>query len=118
MAHYKEAFNLGLAMGYKWKNSSNSPVGGSLGDRLELSQILASRECSSLQELDVLAWGGVFSGKYSISSRYLVLTKQLFGVVEVSWWKKVWNSFSWSKCNFFLWILVYNRYLTWDNICK
>ena len=118
MAHYKEAFNLGLAVGYRWKNSSDWPLGGSLGDRFELSEILASRECSSLQDPDVLAWGGASSGKYSVSSGYLALTKQLFGEVEVSWWKKVWNSFSWPKCNFFLWILVHNRCLTWDNLCK
>ena len=67
MAHYKEAFNMGLAVGYRWKNSSDWPLGGSLGDRLELSQILASRECSSLQELDVLAWGGASFGKYFVS---------------------------------------------------
>ena len=118
VAHYKEAFNLGTTVGYRWKNSFDWPPGGSLGDRLELSQILASRECSSLRECDVLAWGGASSGKYSVSSGYLVLTKQLFGEVEVSWWKKVWNSFSWPKCNFFLWVLVYNRCLTWDNLCK
>ena len=102
MAHYKEDFNLGLAVGYRWKNSSDWPLGGSLGDRFELSQILASRECSSLQEPDVLAWGGASSGKYFVSSGYLALTKKIFGEVEVSWWKKFWNSFSWPKCNFFL----------------
>ena len=37
VAHYKEAYHLGLVV-----------LGGSLRDRLELSQILASRECSSL----------------------------------------------------------------------
>ena len=48
MAHYKEAFNLGLVVGYRWKNSSNWPLGGSLGDRFELSEILASSECYSM----------------------------------------------------------------------
>ena len=48
VTHYKEAFNLGLAVGYRWKNSFDWPLGGSLGDWFELSQILASRECNSL----------------------------------------------------------------------
>ena len=28
VAHYKEAYNLGLAVGYRWKNSSDWPLGG------------------------------------------------------------------------------------------
>ena len=118
MVHYKEAFKLGLVVGYRWKKSSDWPLGGSLGDWFKLSQILASRECSSLNEPDVLAWEGSSSRKYFVSFGYITLTKQLFGEVEVSWWKKVWNSFFWPKCNFFLWILVHNRCLTWDNLCK
>ena len=33
MDHYKEAHNLGLGVGYRWKNSSNWSSGGSLGDQ-------------------------------------------------------------------------------------
>jgi hypothetical protein len=29
VAHYKIAYNLGLAVGYRWKNSSDWPPGGS-----------------------------------------------------------------------------------------
>ena len=34
------------------------------------------------------------------------------------WWKQVWNKFSWPKCNFFMWLVVHSRCLTWDNLCK
>ena len=83
-----------------------------------LSQNLASRECPSFLGPDVLAWGGTLSGKYHISVGYQEITRQLFGNAEVPWWKKVWNKFSWSKCNFFMWLVAHNRCLTWDNLCK
>ena len=76
----------------------------------------------SFQEPNVLAWGGPTSGKYSIYLGYFALTKKFFGEVEVSQWKKAWNSSSWPKCNFFLWILVwilvYYCCCTRENLCK
>lgn len=30
----------------------------------------------------------------------------------------MWNKFSWPKYNFFMWLVVQNRCLTWENLCK
>lgn len=119
MEHYKIAEHCGLAVTYRWKHPSEWPPGGSEDDRHELVQLLASRVCNSLRGFDVLAWNGpdVF-GKYSVSAGYKHLDKQLFGDIEVSWWKQVWHKLSWPKCNFFLWLVAQNRCLTWDNLCK
>lgn len=87
-------------------------------DRRELASILANRVYYSLLDQDVLAWGPNPKGKYTIALGYHVLDKQALGNAEVPWWKNIWNKFSWPKCNFFSWLVVYGKYLTWDNLCK
>ena len=49
---------------------------------------------------------------------YAMLDRNLYGTCEVHWWKKVWNNFSWPKCNFFLWLLAQKKCLTWENLRK
>ena len=53
-----------------------------------------------------------------MSSGYQELLSQQYVRGEVQWWKRVWNKFSWPKCNCFTWTLAWNRCLTWDNIQK
>ncbi|GLJ09022.1 hypothetical protein SUGI_0100110 [Cryptomeria japonica] len=38
--------------------------------------------------------------------------------MDVPWWKKVWNSFSWPKYNFFIWLVAQRICLTWENLRK
>ncbi|XP_057868067.2 uncharacterized protein LOC131075253 [Cryptomeria japonica] len=117
--HYKVAQHDGLVLRFRWKHPSEWPPGGSEGDRCELSQLLASRACNSLRGTDVLAWDGSdLSGKYSVVAGYKQIGRQLFGDIEVPWWKHVWHKLSWPKCNFFMWLVAQNRCLTWDNLCK
>ena len=83
MAHYKETHNLGLFVGYIGGNSFAWSSGVSLGDRLKLSRILASREYNSLKEHDVLAWGGASSSKCSFNvpyANYLARWRSLGGI--------------------------------------
>ncbi|XP_057836070.2 uncharacterized protein LOC131046358 [Cryptomeria japonica] len=117
--HYKVAQHDGLVLRFHWKHPLEWPPGGFEGDRRELSQLLASRACNSLRGTDVLAWDGSdLSGKYSVVAGYKQIGRQLFGDIEVPWWKHVWHKLSWPKCNFFMWLVAQNRCLTWDNLCK
>lgn len=118
VARYKTPYQLGPIVTYRWKHSSDWPPGGTKVDHQELSHILASRVCCSLLGPDVLACGGTLSSKYSISIGYQEITRQLLGDAKVPWWKQVQNKFSWSKCNFFMWLVAHNHCLTWDNLCK
>ena len=68
--------------------------------------------------VDVLIWGGTLFCKYHVSIGYQETTRQLFGDVEVPWWKQVSNKVSWSKCNFFMWLVAHNNCLMWGNLCK
>ncbi|XP_059077195.1 uncharacterized protein LOC131876294 [Cryptomeria japonica] len=82
---------------FKWKGPSEWLPGGSKDSWQELANILASRNCSSLEGLDILAWGSDSFGKYSIVVGYLNLLHQIHGEEEVTWWKQVWNRFAWPK---------------------
>lgn len=103
---------------YKRKAPNEWPLGETKGTRHELAQILVNTECNSLVGKDILASCLNPTGKYSTASRYLELDRQVFGSVWVSWQKQVCNKFSCTKYNFFMWLVVQNRCLTWDNSCK
>ena len=105
-------------MEVRWKSPGEWPNLGMELECSELYHILCGRECSTLMENDVLAWSPNPKGVYSVSTGYQVLLSQQLAGREVHWWKKVWNKFSWSKCNCFIWTLAWNRCLTWDNIQK
>ncbi|GLJ53278.1 hypothetical protein SUGI_1135450 [Cryptomeria japonica] len=88
--HYKIAKHCGLAVTFRWKHPSEWPPRGSKGNRHELAQLLASRACNSLRDSGVLAWAGSdVSEKYSVCAGYKQLDMQLFGEIEVPWWKQV-----------------------------
>ena len=101
-----------------WKDSQEWLVGGSVEDRSLLSKVLETRFCSSLNDRDRLAWNPSPKGKFIVAQGYDILDRNLHGLAEVNWWKKVWSYFSWTKYNFFLWLLAQNKCLTWENLCK
>lgn len=118
MSDFKSFSSHGQLEEARWKNPKEWPVVCMEEEVVELHNILVSRRCSSLQDGDVLAWSPNPKGVYTISSGYQGLLSQRLDAVEVHWWKNVWNKFSWSKCNCFIWTLARNRCLTWDNIRK
>lgn len=101
-----------------WKDPLEWPLGGSDEDRVVLVNILEGRLCSSLKERDILAWGPNPKGKFSVVEGYAQLDRHFHGLMDVPWWKKVWNRFSWPKCNFFLWLVAQRKFLMWDNLLK
>ncbi|XP_057842111.2 uncharacterized protein LOC131051557 [Cryptomeria japonica] len=71
VGHYKEAFNCGLGVTFRWKQSSQWPPGDLDDDRAELSRILGSRQCPTLTGNDILAWESSDSSeKFVVSTGY------------------------------------------------
>ena len=95
-----------------WKDPQEWPDGGSAEDRTLLSHVLENRFCSSLKGMDVLAWDPSPKAKFLVAQGYAMLDGNLHGTAKVHWWKKVWNNFSWPKCNFFLWLLAQKKCIT------
>lgn len=97
-----------------WKTLGEWSVVGLEEDCVELHSILSSRHCISLKDKDSLAWCLNPKGVFTVASGYQELLAHRLNGEEVHWWKYVWNKFSWSKCNCFVWTLAWNRYLTWE----
>ncbi|XP_059077196.1 uncharacterized protein LOC131876295 [Cryptomeria japonica] len=116
--HFKTVKRTSQATVACWKDPQEWPLGGSDEDRDVLVRILKDRLCSSLNGRDVLAWSPSPKGKFIVAQGYARLDKNLHGPAEVHWWKKVWDNFSWPKCNFFLWLLAQRKCLTWENLRK
>ena len=81
-------------------------MGSTNEDCALLSHVLEDRFCSSFSERDKLAWSPSPKGKFIVAQGYAILDRYLHGLAEVSWWKKVWSTFSWPEFNFFLWLLA------------
>jgi len=116
--HFKTVKRVGQLEVTCWKDIQEWPVGGSEEDRAVLAKTLESRFCSSICERDVLAWNPSPKGKFTVAQGYAMLDGNQHGPNIVNWWKKFWHNLSWPKCNFFLWLLVQNKYLTWENLHK
>lgn len=118
MEHFKTVKCLGQVEVAYWKESQEWLVGGSVEDHALLSKVLENRFYSSLNERDMLAWSPSPKGKFIIPQGYAILDRNLHGLPKVHWLKKVWSNFSWTKCNFFSWLLVQKKCLTWENLHK
>ncbi|XP_059064039.1 uncharacterized protein LOC131856346 [Cryptomeria japonica] len=101
-----------------WKSPDEWPNVGMPEECVELHNVLSSRRCNPLQYDDVLAWSPNPKGEYTVASGYRELLSHRVDGDEIQWWKKIWNKSSWPKCNCFVWILAWNKCLTWDNIQK
>ena len=100
-----------------WKSLDEWPVVDLQEECAMLQNILSSRSFCSLREDDVLAWSPNPKGTYTVASGYSRLVSHKMVLPKVQWWK-VWNKLSWPKCNCFIWMLAWNKCLTWDNIRK
>ena len=64
---------------------------------------------------DILRWGHSPAGTFSIKEAYL-LQEHSHEQRKEPIWSKVWNKALWPKVSTFLWLVVHNRALTWDNL--
>eukprot|EP00253_Pinus_taeda_P029995 PITA_29995 len=69
------------------------------------------------EEDDKLRWGLKGNGNFSLKEARNIIEKEE-QVEVVPWCSKVWDSLLWPKIKSFLWLLMRNKTLTWDNLCK
>jgi hypothetical protein len=66
---------------------------------------------------NILRWGHSPLGSFSIKEAYNLKAKFHLQPKD-NIWKIVWHSHFWPKISTFLWLLVQNHILTWDNLWK
>eukprot|EP00253_Pinus_taeda_P010390 PITA_10390 len=78
------------------------------------SQILKIK-IRKTEEDDQLRWGMIGNGNFSLKeAREMIVKAEQEEVVP--WCNKVWDSLFWPKIKTFLWLLMQNKTLTWDNL--
>jgi ribonuclease HI len=66
---------------------------------------------------DILRWGHSASGNFSVKEAYHLQANHHIQVKDIIW-EKVWDKALWPKISTFLWLVIHNRILTWDNLRK
>eukprot|EP00253_Pinus_taeda_P010319 PITA_10319 len=82
-----------------------------------LNASIFKRKIRKTEENDKLRWGLKGNGNYSLKEARNILEKDEQGEIQ-QWHSKVWDNLLWSKIRTFLWLLMRNKTLTWDNIHK
>jgi ribonuclease HI len=76
-----------------------------------------SRKILSQEGPDILRWGYTTAGTFTLKEAYALHTNQPNPNREPVW-TKIWNPALWPKISTFLWLIVHNKALTWDNLRK
>jgi hypothetical protein len=66
---------------------------------------------------NILRWGHTPSGTFTIKEAYF-LQEKFHNQLKEHIWHIIWRSKLWSKVSTFLWLMVHNQILTWDNLRK
>jgi hypothetical protein len=92
----------------------NLPADCNLDSWKEISSL---RKIRSQEGQDILQWGNSTTGTFTIKEAYY-LKAQFHLLPKNPIWHTIWKSHLWPKVSTFLWLLVQNRILTWDNLRK
>jgi hypothetical protein len=65
----------------------------------------------------MLKWGHSASGNFSVKEAYSIHCHQNNQQGD-NIWSKIWRKELWPKVSTFLWLIIHNRILTWDNLRK
>jgi ribonuclease HI len=101
----------------QWKTSSQD-LGIPPDVNLSAWQYEAARRKIPIKEgPDILRWGHSASGNFSVKEAYY-LQGNYHNQERDTIWRKIWNKALWPKVSTFLWLIIHNRILTWDNLRK
>ena len=78
---------------------------------------MSKRKIPKLTGEDILRWGYLPRGTYSIREAYHIKT-QSDPVPTREVWSKIWNLKHWPKITLFLWLVTHSSILAWDNLSK
>lgn len=83
---------------------------------MELEGELSKRKIRWNESKDILRWGYQPKGAYTTLEAHKIMCKDSDPQEPI--WHNIWNSGSWPKICFFLWLVGQRRILTWDKIKK
>eukprot|EP00253_Pinus_taeda_P007743 PITA_07743 len=91
------------------------------GDNNHTAQLfnegILKRKIRKTREDDKLRWGLKGNGNFSLKEARNILEKDEQGEI-LPWSSKAWDNLLWPKIRTFLWLLMRNKTLTWDNLHK
>jgi hypothetical protein len=96
-------------------------LGLSEEEKLELERYIFNLNSSQIRLMDCedeLIWDPAPSGIYSPKLGYLKYNSDLGLREPVWWWRKLWKVKSPTKTRLFMWNVLQNKVLTWDNLQK
>jgi hypothetical protein len=102
---------------HQWK-TSNQDLGVPKNLNLQGRQSQANRwKIPRREGSDILRCGYSTAGTFTIKEAYFLHSNPQ-GEIKEPIWSKVWNPALWPKVSTFLWLVVHNQTLTWDNLRK
>eukprot|EP00253_Pinus_taeda_P029227 PITA_29227 len=81
------------------------------------NESILKRKIRKTEEDDKLRWGLKGNGNFSLKEARNILERNEQGEI-LPWSSKVWDNLLWPKIITFLWLLMRNKTLTWDNLRK
>lgn len=80
----------------------------------ELEKELCERRIRHSEDRDILRWGYMPKGTFTMSEAYKIMCGDLTPPDPL--WNKIWGFGSWPKVSYFLWLVGHQRILTWDKL--
>jgi hypothetical protein len=112
----KDLWNLGQTW-RQWK-TSNYELG--TPPDLNLSawhQEAGRRKIPRREGPNILRWGDSTLGNFLVKEAYRIHNNH-HNLEADNIWRKIWSKAFWPKVSTFLWLIIHNRILTWDNLRK
>jgi hypothetical protein len=78
---------------------------------------MGNRKICISTDKDILRWGYSTTGTFTIKEAYQI-QENFHNQEKDHIWHIIWKTKLWPKVSTFLWLLVQNRLLTWDNLRK
>eukprot|EP00253_Pinus_taeda_P006750 PITA_06750 len=100
-----------------WINFNSENTGDNNHTAQLFNEGILKRKIRKTGEDDKLRWGLKGNGNFSLKEARNILEKDEQGEI-LPWSSKVWDNLLWPKIRTFLWLLMRNKTLTWDNLHK
>jgi hypothetical protein len=99
----------------RWKSTHQELQVAMDCDLQHWKQATTQRRIRKSTDQDILRWGYTPHGSFTLKEGY-TLQEKFHNLQKDSIWTTIWKSKLWPKISTFLWLLLQNKILTWDNL--